>query len=68
MSEVGEWIVHGGGPCPVPGDDFVGVRFRDGVEISPGVVPARLWASPKDWWQHERADETDIVAYCVVQP
>ena len=62
-----EWIEHDGGPCPVPPYEMVGVRFRDGAEIAPGIIWAGAWVSPKDWWQHERADGTDIIAYRVVQ-
>lgn len=54
---VNPWIDHAGGPCPVPEDTMVDVRFRDrDIESD---IHAGFWS---DWWLHD-GSATDIVAY-----
>jgi hypothetical protein len=55
-----DWIPYNGGPCPVPWDARVAVRFRDATERSD------LLAAQWDWSRATNAKVGDIIAYRVL--
>lgn len=59
MSTSSEWIKWPGGSIPpVPGEDLVDLKFRDGeITLAEQGFPARTWN-----WLHYQAD-SDIIAY-----
>jgi hypothetical protein len=59
-TELSDWIPHDGGPCPVPRDARVAVRFRDATERSD------LLAAQWDWSRATNAKVGDITHYRVL--
>lgn len=54
MSE-NAWIEWSGGPCPVPHNAAVEVRYRDGqTEFLPRAsVAVAIGPEGSDWWMHD---------------
>lgn len=67
MSDENGWIEWGGGECPVPLENVVDIRTRNGAHDE--GFTAKFWAAGAfDWWKHESTDhDLDIIAYRVVQ-
>ena len=55
------WIEHDGGACPVAGDAWVRVAFREGIAIKM-TLPAKTWVQNFDQWRHMN-QPFDIIAY-----
>lgn len=65
------WIVHDGGPCPVPADAMVVVRFRDGYVED--AETAWFWSDKNpadefDYWKWQGLPDWNIVAYRLIEP
>lgn len=59
------WIEHDGGPCPLPADVWIDVRFRGEADPAKGAL--RYYGYSQVFaWNHDGAED-DIMAYCVVE-
>ena len=66
---VGEWIEHDGKGMPIDPEQRAMVKFRDGNIDDVNPAKAKFWSSGRhDWWAHEGDRDSNIIAYCVVNP